>query len=81
MYIVKSAVLLANGNIELEYMWNARVFQPLGEPVEHGFIDDSGCWRNRREAMIIARDAGQIISDEEELYAEDLWPKPVLLED
>ena len=79
MYIVKSAILLSNGEIVDELAWYYRRFAT--DEAVYGFIDECGNFHDRKDAMRIATASGQIISTEEELYAEDLWPEPQLMEE
>ena len=42
-------------------------------PNTQGFVTNTGRFVDRKEAMLIARSAGQTTSDDEFLYSEDVW--------
>ena len=79
MYIVKEAVLLATGEIIDGTVLLYQKFDT--ENAVFGFLDECGNFHDRISAMEVARDAKQIVSAERELYAEDLWREPQLMED
>ena len=79
MYIVKSAALLPNGEVVEESTWFYQKF--ASEDAVFGFLDDCGNFHDRKSAMKIAKSSGQVVSNDEELYAEDLWREPALMED
>lgn len=51
--------------------------QPIREPQEEGFLDDTGRFLDRRAAKIVAQQAGQILDNGvpqlDELFSENVW--------
>lgn len=57
--------------------WIAEHFgSEIIHPDDQGFLDSNGDFRERRQAKVIARDAGQLLPDADRdglLYSEDVW--------
>lgn len=57
----------------LKLMAGVRVDRLPIQPEEQGFLTSEGRFVDRKEAMRIAFDAGQIEEQKSELFTEDLW--------
>lgn len=83
MYIVKQAILCANGEVFIiaNHHWSTYAHRCLGlSNGIYGFVDETGKFYDKYEAKKIALESGQIEDTEyDALYAEDLWPELITI--